>query len=495
MPKKWSSKISYVIITFFILAIIVSFALTGFDDGQYDSGGVQAVAKVDDNPIRYTEFQRVYQSQLDYYSKLRGGKSLTTKEIEMFGIKKQALDVLIMQKLLENLADDLNFIPGKKEIAEEIKQLPYFQSDGKFDIQKYKQLLRANRYTPADFEEEITKDLMTNKVREFLEFRLISDNYLKDVKKFKSMKANATAVKLYKTALEKFIPVSDKDIAEFVANPDSEGKLQNLYNQRKSQFQAQIQASHILIKPKEGADAEAQKRIEQLSQKVTPKNFAAMAKKHSEGPSKNKGGSLGWFGRGKMVPAFEEVAFNLKPGTISDPIKTQFGYHLIYVQSKKDERSLDDVRNTLAKELVQKEKTDKLDKVAGEVVSKIQKNMNNPKRLDTLAKEYNFIIQKGKELNRFDGTVGTIELNQLQLSQIFTKDKVEYDTFSFTKGPSILVVKTEKLPSEAKDKDKKEDGEESLKQIKLALTNKIRSEIMKGLREKAEIVTFADFLN
>jgi peptidyl-prolyl cis-trans isomerase C len=90
----------------------------------------------------------------------------------------------------------------------------------------------------------------------------------------------------------------------------------------------QVRASHILVKK----ESEAKKILEDLKK---GSNFAELAKNHSECPSRKRGGDLGWFGRGKMVPEFEKAAFSLKKGDISDPVKTQFGYHIIRVTDTK----------------------------------------------------------------------------------------------------------------------------------------------------------------
>ncbi|MGD2250802.1 MAG: peptidyl-prolyl cis-trans isomerase [Candidatus Methanofastidiosia archaeon] len=86
----------------------------------------------------------------------------------------------------------------------------------------------------------------------------------------------------------------------------------------------EVKARHILVKKK----SQAEEILEELKKGA---EFAKLAKKHSECPSRKKGGSLGWFGRGKMVKPFENAAFSLKKGELSDIVKTQFGYHIIKV--------------------------------------------------------------------------------------------------------------------------------------------------------------------
>ncbi len=102
----------------------------------------------------------------------------------------------------------------------------------------------------------------------------------------------------------------------------------------------QIRARHILIKVDPQASnsekAAARKKIEEIQAKLKKgEDFGALAKEFSEGPSSSKGGDLGWFERGRMVKPFEEAAFALKPGEVSNIVETQFGYHLIEVTDKR----------------------------------------------------------------------------------------------------------------------------------------------------------------
>lgn len=117
----------------------------------------------------------------------------------------------------------------------------------------------------------------------------------------------------------------------------TDAEVKEFYDQNKASFQQpeQIHARHILIKVPEGADEkaweEAKKRADDIRAKAAAADadFAALAKEVSEGPSGQKGGDLGWFGRKQMVPEFEEVAFTLDKDEVSEPVRTQFGWHII----------------------------------------------------------------------------------------------------------------------------------------------------------------------
>ena len=92
---------------------------------------------------------------------------------------------------------------------------------------------------------------------------------------------------------------------------------------------AKVRAAHILVKTEE----EAKQILEILAQ--GNKDFEQIAKERSNCPSGRKGGDLGYFGRGQMVREFENAAFNLKKGEVSQPVKTQFGWHVIKMTDKK----------------------------------------------------------------------------------------------------------------------------------------------------------------
>ena len=136
-----------------------------------------------------------------------------------------------------------------------------------------------------------------------------------------------------------------------------------------------VKASHILIKvdPKDGEAGKkaSRKEIEKIHKRLEKgEDFAELAKQFSQGPSNVKGGDLGYFSRGQMVKPFEDTAFALKPGEISDIIETQFGYHIIKVTDKKEEGTIE--YEKIKDRLMEAMKQDKVKKDLGDYVAKLR---------------------------------------------------------------------------------------------------------------------------
>ncbi len=128
--------------------------------------------------------------------------------------------------------------------------------------------------------------------------------------------------------------------------PVSEKEIKRYYEEHKDRYAEPeaIRARHILIEVPQGASpeekAKALKKVQEIREKALKgEDFAQLAKKYSDDPgTRDKGGDLGFFSRGQMVKEFEEAAFSLKPGEISQPVETAFGYHLIKVEEKRPAR-------------------------------------------------------------------------------------------------------------------------------------------------------------
>jgi len=155
----------------------------------------------------------------------------------------------------------------------------------------------------------------------------------------------------------------------------SDKELKSYYNKNKEEFNEKesVHARHILVKDED----EAKKiitELKSLSGNALKDRFIALAKSKSTGPSGPKGGDLGYFAQGQMVPAFNDTVFKMKVGTITKtPVKTQFGFHVIYLEDKKEStvRKFDEVKTVIEQRLkmekfksVMKVKMDKLQKQA-----------------------------------------------------------------------------------------------------------------------------------
>lgn len=191
----------------------------------------------------------------------------------------------------------------------------------------------------------------------------------------KSMNISETEIKKQirqELELKAFI---DKNYSQKISVPEPE--VRAYYDSHPDFFKQpeKVRASHILIKVNPQADnpqkAEARQQLEQIQQKLAAgEDFGALAKAFSQGPSSSRNGDLGYFGHGQMVKPFEDAAFALKPGEVSDIVETSFGYHLIKVFDKKPETltAFDQAKSKIEQHL----KQDKIRKEIGELIEKLR---------------------------------------------------------------------------------------------------------------------------
>ncbi|MGM0452749.1 MAG: peptidylprolyl isomerase [Thermodesulfobacteriota bacterium] len=160
----------------------------------------------------------------------------------------------------------------------------------------------------------------------------------------------------------------DEKVAADVEISDEE--IESYYESNKKEFSVpeKIKARHILIKTSQDAGedekAEAKNKIQDVQKKLKQDgDFAELAKEHSEGPSSKNGGDLGFFSRGQMVESFDEAAFALDTGEVSDIVQTRFGYHLIKVEDRKSEeqKPFAEVKDTIHQQLKQQQVSQELE--------------------------------------------------------------------------------------------------------------------------------------
>ncbi|OUR96208.1 hypothetical protein A9Q84_07570 [Halobacteriovorax marinus] len=488
--ETFKKKTSSVFVTIFIGFIVVSFMFTGY---QSFTGSPNAVAKVGDEPIKIADYQREFNRQLEFYRGLLGGKDLTNQQIQQFRLKETALRNLVQGKLTLILGDRIGVIPSSEEIKFEIKKFPYFQVNKQFSVDRYKSILASNRMNPQDFEKDMRNQVRGMTTDAVLKGIPVSKQYFLDVSKFKEQKLNAVIVEINKEAMRKQIKVTNSEVETYLKEEANLGKVTSLFNERKSALDTkeEVKASHILFRTDDKNAANKLKALTKLRMTLTKKNFAKQANKHTEDPSgQGKGGTLGWFTKGRMVPEFDAVAFNLKPGTISKPIKTSFGYHVIYVQSKKEakEAKFEDFKVKFSKEILRKTKNTELDSIVAKVQAMVASSIGNSKKISKLKQKYGLKVEENLEINRLDGSTGKILLEANNLKGIFAKGLDQSSVYTFDRATNVVILKSFKFTN-GKKQSKKDilDGNNSLRTI---LGRKLKQEILKDLESTVKVVEY-----
>ncbi|MDM7919636.1 MAG: SurA N-terminal domain-containing protein, partial [Methanosarcina sp.] len=353
----------------FLIGIIAVVFIFYFGYSFNSDEGIK-VAEVNGEAIGTVEYEKAYNDMLT--SLQNQYKSFwNDKLIEAYDLKNRVLEGLINQKIIAQEAEKLGLTVTKAEIQEKILEIPAFLTDGKFDEARYRALLSNDNTSPEAFEEGFTRALLQQKVEQFLstfvvpstqdvldEYRYANEKVKVGFVKFTPDEFKAS-VTIDKKALEAFfnekkegyrIPEKIKIAyikigAEKFSNDVTleEDDLKTYYEDNIEMFtqQKQVKASHILFKTAPEATPEEIKNIEEKAASVLERakkgeDFAALATEFSEDSSKSKGGDLGYFTQGRMPKEFEDAAFKLEPGQISDLVKTTYGYHIIKVEDKKE---------------------------------------------------------------------------------------------------------------------------------------------------------------
>jgi len=362
---------------------------------SFTSNQALKIAYVNGEVISGPEYEKAYRDMISAYQ-ARYKDMWNENLIKMLNLKTQALNALIDRRLMTQAAKRLGIDVTQEECQQAILEYPAFQVNGQFDMGRYQALLSQNHMTPEDFETSIAHELLNKKLDQFLyafltvpekevleQYRFANEKiklaYVefspKDFRKSVTVdeaglekyfdkhkelyripaKRQATYIAIDPASFKDGVKVTEKEIVSFYEYNNE------AYNQPKK-----VKARHILFK----VDAESAKEIDEKAKEKAEavltrvrkgEDFAKLAAEHSDCPSKAKGGDLGYFAKGQMTPAFEEVAFNLKTGEISDLVRTPFGYHIIQVEDIREAhtQSIDEVHDEIVDTLTQNAATDR----------------------------------------------------------------------------------------------------------------------------------------
>ncbi len=353
------------IIKIFLGIIVIVFVFLGV--GSMSSNKDRNVATIDDEPITFNEYQDAYRMVVEQM-RSKFGDNLNDDLLKALNVKQQAINSLIEQKLVEKEAEKLNIIVSDKELQDSLLSIKAFQINGAFNLEQYKKVLGFNSTNPEIFEVRQRAAIQEKKVRDMVFSGItVSDMEARDWYVFQNTKMAIDFIKVDPNSFTDVSPTQDQIKKQYKENKDlykSEPRLKavylkfspedykgkvtvtdehvkEFYQQNLDQFKTpeKVEARHILIKVDENADEtvveNARKQAQDIYEKaVKGKDFSELAKEFSQGPSRDSGGYVGIFERSSMVKPFGDKAFSMKPGEISKPVKTMFGWHVIKVMAK-----------------------------------------------------------------------------------------------------------------------------------------------------------------
>jgi peptidyl-prolyl cis-trans isomerase D len=441
-----------------LVLITLPFAFWGIESYQRMVSLSGDVASVAGQKISEQEFGEALRQQQDRMRQLLG-RNFNAALLDSPAMRAELLEGMISQRLLTQYAVRANVGVSDEQLRDTITSIPAFQDDGRFSRARYETLLRAEGYSPQSFEASVRRDIMLQQVtgplsdsgiasrvaaqrlarlvqqqRDVAEYRIPADP------KAQQAQPAAQAVRDYYDANPAQFQVPEQVAIEYVvldqdalaaAEQVSAEDVRKYYEQSAAKFgqPEQRQASHILLAFKPNATDADKAKVrakagEVLAQvRKSPGSFAALAKKYSEDPgSAAKGGDLGYFSRGMMVPQFEDAAFRLKPNEISGLVESEFGFHIIRLTGIKPgkTRSLEEVRPEIERDL-RKQAAARRYAEAAESFSNLA--YEQPDSLKPVADKFKLPIRRAEGVTRRSSPVQLLNQPRV-LSALFSEDAI-----------------------------------------------------------------------
>ncbi len=372
-----------------VAIIILVFVFWGVGTNLLDNNPSALV--VNGHEISFADFQQAYNNASERMSQQLGGNM--PKGIGDI-IKKQVINQLIQNALVRQGAAEMGIVVSNEDVRKQIESMPQFQQDGKFSLSRYKELLAGSRMTPTQFEERVKKDQLTQlAIQRISNFAALSGDFeIDEIYRQINEQVAVSYATFSPEEYEKDIVIDEKEFAtwfdkqknRYKTDPElnfryitflfneisekitiSEDKINEYYQQNKNRFSLpeQRKAAHILIRTNDNDNEDELAKKREKAEDVRriaaqdSKQFAALAKKYSEGPSAKDGGELGTFAQGQMVAEFDKAVFSMQEGEVSALVKTRFGYHIILLEEiiPAQVKTVDEVREQIIASLRQKE--------------------------------------------------------------------------------------------------------------------------------------------
>lgn len=462
-----------------VILITIPFALWGVN--SYFSGVTETVvAEVNGDEIDYRHYQQVLYEERDRLRNEVGG-TLDPAFLSGSVLGRRVVTRMISDRLLSEAASDIGYSVSDEQLAEFIRSESSFHTDGEFDMARYERLLFGAGMSPSEFEEIQRTSAAIHQMRTgfALSAMTLSDPVDDGLALLLHDRLGDYAIVRPEMFVSE-VKVSDAEIeAEYESDPQpyreparmkieyveltasdyaqdyepAEDELRQIYETRNEEFLSEEQrsVSHILIE----LEGDGASRAESLARDVAERarsgeDFASLASEYSaDAGSAGLGGSIGLINRGVTAPEFEAAAFSMERGAISDPVRTEFGYHVIRVDEiiASEIEPYDEVRGTLVELASAQHAERELFDVAEEV-----KNLayEQPDSLRPLTEALGLEVKASEWFSEADGAgiAGNPAVKAAAFSDLVLNDEFNSDLVEISAGHFVVLRKLDYRASE-----------------------------------------------
>jgi peptidyl-prolyl cis-trans isomerase D len=469
-------RLMQLVLLFFILPSFAFFGLEGYTRFGADA---DAVAKVAGQTISRQELDAAQREQMERLREMFGDQ-FDPRMLDTPDARRNILEGLIAQRVLALEANTKRLAVSDQALQQTILEVPGMTGeDGRFDVERYKTLLALRGMTPPMYEARLRRDLTLQQVsdavqgsafaprtvagrlsdlndqeREIQELLFRSADFAQQVRITDDMlkryyQENASLFAIPERAIAEYVVLSMDAVASGISV--SEDDVKAYYEQNAARFgdPEERRASHILIRADRDASAAdraaARAKAEQILAQVrqSPSEFARLARELSQDPgSAELGGDLGFFAPGMMVKPFEEAAFALEKGQISDVVASDFGFHIIRVTEVKPAavRSLSETRNEIVAEIRKQQAARQFPNLTEQFNDLVYEMSDS---LKPVAEKLNLPIQRVENLTRTPNPeLGTTPFNHPEfLTALFSDEatKNKRNTEAIEVAPGTLI--------------------------------------------------------
>lgn len=495
--RRWLNISLGLVIAAFIILYIPAFS------GVTERGAGATMVEVGSMPITIADYQKAYLRQREMYQAMYQGR-LDNEALKRMGLEEQTLQALIDDRVLQIEARRLGITVDDEAVRQHLATSPDYQIDGRFmGAAELRRRLDLQGMSVSEFEQELRRHLMRERLQALVtDGVMVSPREAEEEFRHRSEQVKAEYVLI--PAEPAAVMVGDAEVrARFDAAKDryafperrvlsdllldlptlqprvtvTEAEERAYYAAHPEEFKQdeQVCASHVLVKVKatpdatEGHSDDEAKKIAQsaLDQARSGADFAALARKLSEDQgSAPQGGDLGCFGRGRMVPEFENAAFSLKAGETSGLVKTQYGYHVIRVTTRHEEtvppyaQVKDRIHQTLIGQRVRT--------LLEEQLQAISEALRHGKSLEDVGKERGFKVQTSAPLARGASTPPLTSPALVARAFELKKGETEPEPFQVPTGYAFISVQAVQAPRPAEFKEVQDRVKADLQEEKAA---------------------------